>query len=134
MNMQENRKWWFATWTVMSLASLGVGFYMRHSSSALAHSRGLEILDVCLSAIVLPAAAVLFVYRNVVTWRESPRLWWRRCRRVCWQLGVGMAVIPAPVLGYKGRWDDAAECMMFAAALLIVALAAHVRLRCWTRR
>ncbi len=131
--MSENRKWWFATWAVLSLSSLGVGFYVRHFSSGLAHSRGLEILDTCLSAIVLPATVALFVYHNVVRWRENPQGWWRRCRRVCWQLGISMAVIPTAVLGYKGRWDDAADALVFAGVLLLVALAAHVRLRLWRR-
>lgn len=131
--MFGNRKWWLATWAVLSLSSLVVGRYVRYSGSELAHSRGMAMVDTCLSAVVLPSTLALFVYGNVVAWRTSPRMWWRRCRRTCWQFGICMAVIPTAVLGCKGRWDDAVVCLTLAGALLAVALAAHVRLRYWTR-
>lgn len=131
--MIEKRRLLGTIWLVVTLAAFAVNRFIRYSDSALAHSGSLEFLDKCLTAMVAPVSLALLVYHNVATWRKNPRMWWRRCRRTCRTFGLCFAVIPTAMLGYKGRWDDVAICLAIAGAALLVALAAHVRLRNWAR-
>lgn len=115
----------------MGLAAFAVSGFIRWSDSALAQSGAVKTLDNALMAIMVPLTLVLIVVRNVEVYRKSERLWWRRCRRWCWQLGVCMLIIPTAMFAYKDKWDDLPLTLSIAGVSLAIAAAAHLRLRYW---
>lgn len=115
----------------MGLIAFAVNCFMRWSDSALAQSAAMKTLDNTLMVIMLPLTMALIVVRNVEVYRHSERLWWRRCRRWCWQLGVCMLIIPAAMFAYKDKWDDLPVTLSIAAVSLAIAAVAHLRLRYW---
>lgn len=115
----------------MGLAAFAVGGFVRWSDSALAQSGAMKTLDNTLTAIMVPLTLVLIVVRNVEVYRQSARLWWRRCRRICWQFGICMLLIPTAIFAYKDRWEDFSVTLSVAAICLAIAVAAHLRLRYW---
>ena len=101
--MDEWKKWLGRWWLTMGLAAFAVSGFMRWSDSELAQSEAMKTLDNTLMVIMVPLTLVLIVVRNVEVYRQSARLWWRRCRRWCWQLGACMLVIPTAVFAYKDK-------------------------------
>lgn len=115
----------------MGLAAFAVSGFMRWSDSALAQSEAMKTLDNTLMVIMVPLTLVLIVVRNVTVYRQSARLWWRRCRRICWQFGICMLLIPTAIFAYKDRWEDFSVTLSIAAVSLAIAAVAHLRLRYW---
>lgn len=129
--VDEWKKWFGRWWLTMGLIAFAVNCFMRWSDSALAQSGAMKTLDNTLTAIMVPLTLVLIVVRNVEVYRRSARLWWRRCRARCWQLGACMLVIPTVMFAYKDKWDDLPLTLSIAAVSLAIAAAAHLRLRYW---
>lgn len=129
--VDEWKKWLGRWWLTIGLGAFVVKSFMRWSDSALAQSGAMKTLDNTLMAIMVPLTLVLIVVRNVAVYRKSARLWWRRCRRWCWQLGACMLVIPTVMFAYKDKWDDLPLTLSIAAVSLAIAAAAHLRLRNW---
>lgn len=129
--MEEWKKWLGRWWLTMGLAAFAVGCFIRWSDSALAQSGAMKTLDNTLMVIMVPLTLVLIVVRNVTVYRQSARLWWRRCRRICWQFGICMLLIPTAIFAYKDRWEDFSVTLSVAAICLAIAAAAHLRLRYW---
>lgn len=129
--VDEWKKWLGRWWLTIGLGAFVVKSFMRWSDSALAQSGAMKTLDNTLMAIMVPLTLVLIVVRNVAVYRKSARLWWRRCRRWCWQLGACMLVIPTVMFAYKDKWDDLPLTLSIAAVSLAIAAAAHLRLRYW---
>lgn len=129
--MEEWKKWVGRWWLTMGLIAFAVNCFMRWSDSALAQSAAMKTLDNTLMVIMLPLTMALIVVRNVEVYRHSERLWWRRCRRWCWQLGVCMLIIPTAMFVYKDKWDDLPVTLSIAAVSLAIAAVAHLRLRYW---
>lgn len=129
--MDEWKKWFGRWWLTMGLAAFAVSGFMRWSDSELAQSEAMKTLDNTLMVIMVPLTLVLIVVRNVEVYRQSARLWWRRCRRWCWQLGACMLVIPTAMFAYKDKWDDLPLTLSIAAVSLAIAAVAHLRLRYW---
>lgn len=129
--MGEWKKWVGYWWLAMGFVTLVVNWFMRWSDSAMAQSGAMKTLDNTLTAIMVPLTLVLIVVRNVDVYRKRERLWWRRCRRWCWQLGVCMLIIPTAMFAYKDKWDDLPLTLSIAAVSLAIAAVAHLRLRYW---
>lgn len=129
--VDEWKKWLGRWWLTIGLGAFAVKSFMRWSDSPLAQSGAMKTLDNTLMAIMVPLTLVLIVVRNVAVYRKSARLWWRRCRRWCWQLGACMLVIPTVMFAYKDKWDDLPLTLSIAAVSLAIAAAAHLRLRYW---
>ena len=129
--MDEWKKWLGRWWLTMGLSAFVVKSFMRWSDSALAQSGAMKTLDNTLMVIMVPLTLVLIVVRNVTVYRQSARLWWRRCRRICWQFGICMLLIPTAIFAYKDRWEDFSVTLSVAAICLAIAAAAHLRLRYW---
>lgn len=127
--MNTDEKWFVRSWALLSLSSLAVHkFALRHAESSRNH--GLEILDDTLTTVVLLPSAILAIYESIRIWRQSPRLWWRKCRRFAFWFGIFIGIIPTVVIGFvKGDWSEIPFILCVAAASLLVSAAAHIRLR-----
>lgn len=129
--VDEWKKWLGRWWLTIGLGAFAVNIFIRWSDSPLAQSRAMKTLDDTLAAIILPLTLALIVVRNVALYRHSARLWWRRCRAWCWQFGVCMLIIPTAVFVYMDRWNVLSVTLSIAAVSLVIAAAAHLRLRNW---
>lgn len=129
--VDEWKKWLGRWWLTIGLGAFAVNIFIRWSDSPLAQSRAMKTLDDTLAAIILPLTLALIVVRNVALYRHSARLWWRRCRRTCWQFGICMLIIPTAIFAYKDRWEDFSVTLSMAAIGLVIAAVAHLRLRYW---
>ena len=126
--MNTNEKWFIRSWALLSLAGLAVHKIVRYSDTP--YGRGMEMLDNILTAVILPLTVTLIVYKNICIWRQSPRLWWRRCRRFTFWFGISIGTILPIVIGFKkGDMSDIPVILCVAAASLLIAAVAHIRLR-----
>lgn len=126
--MNTNEKWFIRSWALLSFAGLAVHKIVHYSE--IPYGRGMEMLDNILTAVILPLTVTLIVYKNICIWRQSPRLWWRRCRRFTFWFGISIGTILPIVIGFKkGDMSDIPVILCVAAASLLIAAVAHIRLR-----
>ncbi len=118
-------------YAVLFLLWFGANMYVDKSTSQLAQSRGMEILKDLLFVIVMAMLVAMAVYNQVITWRVSPRMWWRKLRRNT--LTAGITLIIVAVIIYLNKEDMSLLLSIISAgvASLVASLTAHIRLRRW---
>lgn len=107
-----NKKWFQIVWLCLLLASITTTYIQRMSDALWAHGEVIQVLDKVLMWITLPLTIILFVWLCVGYWRQSERLFWRKCRR--WGSALAIGVIVAVVLVIlvryvKGEGADISE-------------------------
>jgi amino acid transporter len=88
-----HRKWFTTTWGVLLLFSVVMAQLMRHTDIAWVHNPGVVLLYEVVSWVTLVVTILLFVWYNVIYWRESRRLFWRKWRRWGGNLAIGVAML-----------------------------------------
>ena len=88
-----HRKWFTITWGVLLLFSVVMAQLMRHTDIVWVHNPGVVLLYEVVSWVTLVVTILLFVWYNVIYWRESRRLFWRKWRRWGGNLAIGVAML-----------------------------------------
>ena len=100
-----HRKWFTITWGVLLLFSVVMAQLMRHTDIVWVHNPGVVLLYEVVSWVTLVVTILLFVWYNVIYWRESRRLFWRKWRRWGGNLAIGVAMLVVLLLAiniFKG--------------------------------
>jgi hypothetical protein len=129
-----HRKWFTTTWGVLLLFSVVMAQLMRHTDIAWVHNPGVVLLYEVVSWVTLVVTSLLFVWYNVIYWRESRRLFWRKWRRWGGNLAIGVAMLVVLLLAINIFKGDKVELSgngrhflfaLFAAGGLIWGLARY---------
>ena len=67
------KKWFEIVWIVLLASHLIIGKIQRSSDALWAQSEGIMMLEKVLLWIILPMTLLLFILRNIESWRKGER-------------------------------------------------------------
>ena len=129
-----HRKWFTITVAVLLLVSVVLNWLIRETDIMWVHNPGVILLHNVVSWISLVVSVILFVWYNIVYWRTSRRLFWRKWRKWAKGLLIGIVMLVVLLLAVNFFRADKVELnvserhlllIVFAAAGLILGLARY---------
>lgn len=103
------KKWFEIVWIVLLASHLIIGKIQRSSDALWAQSEGIMMLEKVLLWIIFPMTLLLFILRNIESWRKGERHFWREWQKSAVALGVGGALALLLVFIVKYSKGEALE-------------------------
>ena len=119
-----HRKWFTITWGVLLLFSVVMAHLMRYTDIAWVQNPGVILLYEIISWFTLAVTILLFVWYNIIYWKNNRRLFWRKWRRWAGNLCLGIALLVVLLLAIKLFKSDKVELSGNARHLLFAIFAA----------
>ncbi len=105
--MEENHRRVFTTiWAILLLGSVVLGHIIHYSDSAWAQSENIITLDSILFWITAIVTVILFVWHNILYWRQGRRLFWRKWQKLTKGLMVGILMLVVLLLAINALRGD----------------------------
>lgn len=105
--MEENHKRVFTTiWVVLLLCSVVLGHITNHSEVAWAQSESITLLSSILFWITTIITIALFVWHNILYWRQGKRLFWRKWQKWAKGLMIGISTLVVLLLAINTLRGD----------------------------
>ncbi len=105
--MEENHRRVFTTiWAILLLGSVVLGHIIHYSDSAWTQSESIITLNSILFYITAIITVILFVWHNILYWRQGRRLFWRKWQKWTKGLMIGILMLVALLLAINALRGD----------------------------